>query len=100
LNILLQEALETENSIRRANEVTELTEAPWLTSLETEIPYANSITRVALPYGVAAQFFQEAMNNFQAENYRAKYIAALDGAKKCSFEEITDAYADTRVYDG
>ena len=56
------------------------------------IEYADAITRVALPYGVAAQFFQEAMDNFQAENYRAKYISALNDARRLSFVPIVDVY--------
>ena len=86
LNLLLQECLETEHTIRVFNG-----EEP-LTSLDETIAYADAITRVALPYGVAAQFFQEALDNFQAENYRAKYIAALNDARKLAFVPIVDVY--------
>ena len=58
LNVLLQEALETENSIRRFKETTELTEAPYLTALTDTINYDGAITRGALPYGLAAFYFQ------------------------------------------
>ena len=92
LNILLQEALDVENSIRAYEERELLKSAPMLKTLDEEIEYADSITRAALPYGVAAQFFQEAMDNFQAENYRAKYISALNSARKITFESIVDVY--------
>lgn len=92
LNILLQEALDVENSIRAYEERELLKSAPMLETLDEEIEYSDSITRAALPYGVAAQFFQEAMDNFQAENYRAKYISALNSARKITFEPIVDVY--------
>ena len=92
LNLLLQECLETENSIRISEGLEPLETAQKITSLDDNIIYADSITRVALPYGVAAQFFQEAMDNFQAENYRAKYIAALSEARKLVFVDIVDVY--------
>lgn len=92
LNLLLQECLETENSIRLQKGEEPLKQAPVITSLDETIAYADAITRVALPYGVAAQFFQEALDNFQAENYRAKYIAALNDARKLAFVPIVNVY--------
>lgn len=92
LNLLLQECLETENSIRISEGLEPLEAAQKITSLDENIIYADSITRVALPYGVAAQFFQEAMDNFQAENYRAKYIAALNEARRLVFVDVVDVY--------
>ena len=92
LNLLLQECLETENSIRRHEGRALLAAAQKIETLDETITYADAITRVALPYGVAAQFFQEAMDNFQAENYRAKYVSALNDARKLSFEPIVDVY--------
>ena len=92
LNVLLQEALPVENSIRRALGETELSSAPYLTALTDTIPYDDSITRIALPYGVASYLFQEAMNNYQAENYRAKCISALNDARKYTPETIKNYY--------
>ena len=92
LNILLQEALPYENSIRLWSDQEELATAPMLESLADTIPYSDEITRAALPYGVASWFFQEAMDTFQAENYRNKFIAALSDAKKCKITNIIDVY--------
>lgn len=92
LNVLLQEALPIENSIRRYNEQAELSNAPLLIALAETVPYADAITRTALPYGVASFLYQEAVNDFQAENYRAKYIGALSDAKKYIPELIVNAY--------
>lgn len=58
INILLQETLACENSIRECESVEILKEAPYITSLTDEIPYSPQLTRVALPYGVASWFFR------------------------------------------
>jgi len=92
LNILLQECLEVENSIRKFNGDDLLETAPRLTSLAQTIDYDDSITVTALPYGLAAFYFQEATDNYQAENYRAKYLAALQSAAKYTFTDIEDVY--------
>jgi len=92
LNILLQEALPYENSIRQWNGIDELLKAQYLTSLEDEIEYDDAIVRAALPYGLASWYFQEAMDNFQAENYRNKYISALHDVQKYNITSIVDIY--------
>jgi hypothetical protein len=91
LNVLLQEALPYENSIRRHKEMAELSSAPYITDFGTTIEYDDSITRIALPYGLAAHFFQEAMNDDQAENYRGEYALALVRAGKATQGVIEDA---------
>jgi len=93
LNIHLQECLGVENSIRRYNGETELTEAPFIESLEGTIDYHDALTRVALPYACAAHYYSEAMNDGQAQKYAAEYKAALERAVKYTAEDIVDAYA-------
>lgn len=92
LNILLQETLNCENSIRLWKDMETLDEAPFLTSLNDDIPYQPELTRVALPYGLASWYFQEAMDNFQAENYRNKYLAAVAEAGKVNDGIAVDMY--------
>lgn len=93
LNIHLQECLEVENSVRRANGETELTAAPWITSQDDEIPYCNALVRAALPYALAWHFYAEAMDSTQANTYRALYEVRKSQAVRYVFEDITDAYA-------
>jgi hypothetical protein len=93
INVLLQESLPYENSIREWNAETLLTAAPEITALTDTIAYNAALTRVALPYGLASFFFQEAMDNFQAENYRNKYLSALRDAMKMNQEDTVDVYA-------
>lgn len=93
LNVLLQESFDTENSIRRFKGTDELTEAPYITSLNETIDYDARITRGALPYGLASFYFQEAMDNFQAENYRGKYISAINSSAKATSTTIEDQYS-------
>ena len=92
LNVLLAEALPAENSIRRAEGREPLAEAPVLKGLDEEVPYSGAIVRIALPYGLASWYFQQELDNFQAENYRARYIAALEDAKRCCEESIEEVY--------
>lgn len=80
LNILLQEALNAENSLRAAEGGEILLSAPLLTDLDTEIPYHDSIVRGALPYGLAWQYRQEAMDNYWATVYRNLFTEALQNA--------------------
>lgn len=95
LNIHLQECLDVENSIRRADGETELTEAPFLTAadLSESIDYHDALTRVALPYACAAHYYAEAMNPAKADEFNAKYEGAKSKAAKLIEEDITDAYA-------
>lgn len=93
LNVHLQECLAAENSIRRSNGETELTEAPWLTSLETTIPYHDPLTRIALPYACVSHFYAEAMNEERAQYFDAKYENAKATASVWVEEDIVDAYA-------
>lgn len=92
LNILLQEALPYENAVRRRAGKEQLETAPVLAELTEQIDYCDQITRAALPYGLASWYFQEALDNFQAENYRSKYLAALDDARKHFNGTVEDVY--------
>lgn len=93
LNIILQECLEIENSIRRAAGETELTEAPWLATIDDEVTYHAQLTRTAFPYALLEHMYEEQMNYSMADKYRAKYEVALMRAEKMQFEDITDVYA-------
>ena len=92
LNVLLAEALPAENSVRKAEGREPLLNAPVLTTLEEEVPYCEAVSRIALPYGLASWYFQQELDNFQAENYRARYIAALEDAKRAVQEGIEEVY--------
>ncbi len=93
LNIHLQECLKVENSIRRANEDTELTEAPWITTLNDNVDYSADLTRIALPYIMASHFYTEAINLAMAQYFKDEYDRARSEAAVYKEEDITDAYA-------
>lgn len=92
LNLLLQETLPAENSIRLHEGGAALAQAPLLTSLETDIPYHDSITRGVLPYGLAALFFEESTDNYRGQLYRSLYDRALAGTKKYVLTDVVDVY--------
>ena len=94
LNVLLGEALPFENAVRAAEERELLEQAPTVESGDSEIPYCDAISRIALPYGLASWFFQDLADVYQAENYRNRYIGALNDARQHRFTAIEDAYPE------
>lgn len=92
LNICLQEALPVENSIREAESRELLAAAPVITGMPETVPYSDSITRAALPYGVAARYFKENMDSGEAMMMRTLFVSALDKAKKHNAESVEDVY--------
>lgn len=93
LNTLLVECLPYENSIRRSEGTAELKSAPLLTSLDENIDFDNAITRIALPYGLAALYFAENLDNQRGVMYRSQYLAALNDAAKLTVDTVQDVYA-------
>ena len=89
---LLQEALPYENSIRRAKGEGELAHAPVIESMEEEIGYDEGLCRVALPFGIASYFYQDEVDNFKAQDFRGRYINALQEAARWSEEPVEDVY--------
>lgn len=90
LNILLQESFNAENSIRKALGEEILAQAPLLQSLDEEIPYHDSITKGALPYGLAWQYRVEAMDNYWAAVYRNLFETAINQATMFSWVGLDD----------
>ena len=93
INLLMEEALPYENSILIAEGEEPFTATPYIENMEEEIPYHDSIVRVALPYGVASYCWIDDDKMNESELYRARYIAALNDAKKYIPSSILDAYA-------
>lgn len=92
LNITLQECLDVENSIRRYKGRAVLIEAPYITALSETIDYDGAITRVAMPYALASHFYREAMDNYNSQDFRARFISALNDARKHNVTLIEDVY--------
>ena len=92
LNLLLTESLPYENSVRRAEGKPELKAALQINSLDDEVDYADSITKAALPYGLAFFFHNEDGEKYQAQLMRNAYISALRSAAIAFEETIEDVY--------
>ncbi len=94
LNVLLAEALPYENALRRQEGLEELKEAPKVTaaSMEEEIDYRPVLLRIALTYGLAADFCRAAENNAMMDDFRAKYVTALWESQQAKSETIQDLY--------
>ena len=98
LNSVMQEALTYENMIRRRKGKIALALAPKTTkeTMNEEIDFAESICRVAIPYGVAAFYCQDDGDNYRAADYRNRFITALTDAVMAEsgahLTDIEDAY--------
>lgn len=95
IDALLVEALPYENARRQIENDParpQLATAPVLESLEAPIPYDDAICRVALPYGLASQFFIDDAEDYRAQDFRNRYIAALMETAQAEEELIKDVY--------
>lgn len=78
MNIILQEALDTENSIRLKDSEELLTAAPIVTSLDDELTYHDQLVRAAFPYGLAWQYARDENNLGLADQYRNLFVDAVE----------------------
>ena len=60
--------------------------------MEEEIDYRPVLLRIALPYGLAADFCRAAENNAMMDDFRAKYVTALWESQQAKSETIQDLY--------
>ncbi len=78
----MQEALPYENMIRRKSGKVARALAPRITSeqMSEEVDFSEELCRVALPYGVAAYYWQDEGDSYRAADYRQRFIIALGEA--------------------
>jgi len=93
-NIILHEALDAENSIRRNLAETELTSAQTVTSSSDVLTYHDQLLYSALSYGIAAQAYVDDDNDYRSNKYRQMFISGLEDCSKATYETVEDAYAD------
>lgn len=92
LSALLAECLPYENSVRESEGKTRLMSAPVVTEMTDEVDMCDAICAIALPYGVAAYFFRDDGENYDALMYRERFVSALHEASRCCFRNIEDVY--------
>lgn len=82
LDSLLVEALPYENAIRAQRGDEELTSAPEITTIEsTVLDWDDRITRVALPWGLAAALlFDDENRKAESVMFRNEFVSALEDA--------------------
>lgn len=96
LDTLVYEALAFENMRRKYEgdlSRPPLPDAPRIESLDDEIPYDDEICRIALPYGLASQIFKDDQEEYQAQDFRGRFINALAETMKTAGESVVDVYA-------
>lgn len=94
LNVLLAEALPTENQLRTLEGLPPLETAPRFTkdTMDEEIPYSDLIVEVALPYGLASDMLRDDDNDYRCQDFRQKYILALNEIMQARPEPVQDCY--------
>ncbi|WP_367924665.1 hypothetical protein [uncultured Ruthenibacterium sp.] len=94
LNVLLAEALPTENQLRAMDGREPLSSAPVFTkdTMDNAIPYSDAIVEVALPYGLASELMRDDDNDYRCQDFRQKYILALGEALRVKPEPVRDLY--------
>ena len=82
LDSLLVEALPYENAIRAQRGDEELTSVPEVTTIDsTVLDWDDRITRVALPWGLAAALlFDDENRNADSVRFRKEFVSALEDA--------------------
>lgn len=82
LDSLLVEAMPYENAIRAQRGDAELTGAPEITAIDsTELDWDDRITRVALPWGLAAALlFDDENRKAESVMFRNEFVSALEDA--------------------
>lgn len=94
LNACLAEALPCENSIRAAAGREELDVPQVVTSMSETVDVDARIARIALPYGVAAYYFQDDDDDYKSQDYRGRFIGALNDLSVCVPGMVEDCYAN------
>ena len=92
LNIALQECLNAENSIRLSDGREPLAAAPFIDDMNAVVDYDAHLTRVAIPYALAANYYRENGDNYHEMQYRAEYISAVNDCTRYIVEQIEDVY--------
>lgn len=96
MNVLLREVLPHENALRTRAGLSvldrpyQLVEGNELSA--EEIPYRDELCGIALAYGLASQMFMEDDNDYRAQDFRNRYIAALRETEKTKSEKVNDLY--------
>lgn len=82
LDSLLVEALPYENAIRAQRGDAELTSSPEITTIDsTVLDWDDRITRVALPWGLAAALlFDDENRKAESVMFRNEFVSALEDA--------------------
>lgn len=94
LNLLLEESLSYENAWRTMNGLELLQTAPCLTqdTMDEPLEYHEALVRIALPYGLASDFWRDDDNDYRANDFRARYVSALEDCLRGEPQPIEDVY--------
>ena len=64
-----------------------------VTSMSETVDVDARIARIALPYGVAAYYYQDDDDDYKSQDYRGRFISALNDLSVCVPGMVEDVYA-------
>lgn len=92
INNLIAEAIPYQNNRNRA-EGKEEVKSIRIKELNDDIALDAPIVEIALPFGLASYFFQDEHDTERSNEYRSRFVVALQEASVCETMDITDEYA-------
>lgn len=94
INILLSEAFNVNNSIRKSKKLDVLSSAPVIASIADSITYENELLYQCLPYGLAAKYILEDNDYAKYNAFTQMYTQALNSCQKAEQTPIVDVYSE------
>ena len=56
------------------------------------LEYHEALVRIALPYGLASDLWRDDDNDYRANDFRARYVSALEDCLRGEPQPIEDVY--------
>lgn len=82
INTLLSDAFEVNNRLREYADKEKFPEIPALSGLGEELPYEDSLTRGAFPYGLASKLYFDENDPGGQSVFHQQYVAAVQEADR------------------
>ena len=95
INLLMEELLDVENSIRIYNKQEPLAIAPTIEFLTDDVPYSDTVCRMVMPYGLAVLLCTGDDEYSKAGFFDSRYQTARQRYAKAIYVPLEDPY-DTK----
>ena len=97
LSLIAAECLPYENAYRRSSGKEILSVSPVISDMSDEVDMCDELCTLIMPYGVAAQFFQNDGEDYYSSQCRERYKNALAERARCVTCDIEDVYGGMEI---